>query len=192
MSAAHSQFSGHGLTGLRMRAEDYLAIGQTRERYELVNGVVVMSPSPRPRHWKVIQELVLQFSEHERRGGTADVYAETDLQLHEFAVFKPDICVYASRSDGGIPERLTLPPDLVIEVLSPGTEAFDLITKKDEYEQRGIREYWVIDPADARVRAWRIEHGRFVESIVSGDALPCHAIAGFALDLRRLAKVVSG
>ena len=171
-----------------MRAEEYFALGVTQERYELVNGLVMMSPSPRPRHWKMIQAVILQLAEFERVGGKVDIYGETDLQIDDLDVFRPDICVYASSSGGTIPERLTVPPDLVVEVLSPGTEAFDLITKKDEYERRAVKEYWVIDPVDARVRAWHREGGGFVETPVEGVSLPSRAIAGFMLDLQRLAR----
>ena len=188
MSAASSHFSEYGLAGLRMRAEEYFALGVTQERYELVNGVVMMSPSPRPRHWKMIQAVILQLAEFERAGGKVDIYCKTDLRIDDLDVFRPDICVYASLSGGTIPERLTAPPDLVVEVLSPGTEAFDLVTKKDEYELRAVKEYWVIDPVDARVRAWHREGNRFLETPVEGGSLASRAITGFMLDLQRLAR----
>ena len=50
------------MVGLKMTAEEYLALGESSERTELLNGVVVsMSPSPIPRHFKVIHELLIQL-----------------------------------------------------------------------------------------------------------------------------------
>jgi Uma2 family endonuclease len=190
MSAARSQPQEFGLAGLRMRAEDYFALGETQERYELIDGVVMMSPSPRPRHWKAAQEIILQLGLFVRTGGTADVYGETDLQINDRWVFRPDVCVYAVRPAAVIPERLTAAPDLVVEVLSPGTQALDLITKRDEYERSGVKEYWIVDPLTARVRAWRWERGQLIEAVVEGGTLASAAIPGFALDLRARAAAV--
>lgn len=191
MSAARSQPPEFGLAGLQMRAEDFFAVGETQERYELIDGVVMMSPSPRPRHWKAAQEIILQLGIFARAGGgIADVYSETDLQIHDRSVFRPDVCVYAARPAAAIPDRLTLAPDLVVEVLSPGTQALDLITKRDEYERYGVKEHWVVDPANARIRAWRRQQERLIEALVEEGALPSSAIPGFALDLRALAQAV--
>lgn len=199
MSAARSLYPNYGLAGLRMGAEEYLALGETQERYELINGVVLMSPSLRPRHSKIFQQVLKQLGHFEDAGGKIDIYCETDLQIDKWSVLCPDICVYARAAPRGIdaiPERLAEAPDLVVEIISPGTEAYDLITKKDEYERRGVKEYWVIDPKDARVRAWHSEGdkagvgGRFIETLVGGPALSSAAIAGFALDLGALAGVI--
>ncbi len=174
-----------------MTAEEYLALGETSERTELLNGVVIsMSPSPVPRHSKVIRELLLQLGDFDRSGSRSDVYLETDLKIGDGAVLRPDICVYAHPTPDAIPRRLTEAPDLVIEILSPGSEIYDLITKKDEYQQRGVKEYWVIDPTDAGLRAWHLEQGRLIESLVAGVAFASHALAGFTLDLRAVAATI--
>jgi Uma2 family endonuclease len=176
-----------------MTAEEYLALGETPERTELIEGVIIVSPSPMPRHSKVFMEVVYQLQDFARSGGIADVYAETDLYIDALSVLRPDVCVYARpcpTSSESIPERLTDAPGLVVEVISPGTEVYDLITKKDEYEKRGVKEYWVIDPRNVRVRAWHREDARLVESLVQGASLPSRSIAGFALDLAALARAV--
>ncbi len=191
MSTARWEFPRYALTGLRMGAEDFFALGETQERYELIDGVVLMSPGPRPRHAKTIQEILKQLGRFEDGGGTADIYSETDLQIHGFSVFRPDVCAYARRTPRPIPERLTTAPDLVVEVLSPGSEALDLISKKDDYEKLGVKEYWVIDPADGRVRSWHRERERLIETLVEGDELASRAIVGFRLDVRGLARVLS-
>jgi len=192
MSAARTNPTDFALTGLRMGAEDFFAIGETEQRYELINGVVLMSPSPKPRHAKAVQELLMQLGLFVRGGGVADTFIETDLLIHSLAVFRPDLCVYARPPVFPIPDRLSTAPDLVVEVLSPGSEAMDYITKKDEYERMGVKEYWVIDPADGRVRAWHREKNQLIESLVEGDGLTSAAITGFRLDIRALARALGG
>jgi Uma2 family endonuclease len=175
-----------------MTAEEFLALGQTQARHELIQGVVMTSPRPRPRHWKATFAVLVQLGEFERSGGRVDVYGETDLRVHDAAVFRPDICVYAAAPDG-IPDTLTRVPDLVIEVLSPGTKGLDLITKREEYERAGVKEYWVVDPeadAQSRVRAWRRDGDALVKAPVQGESLPSSAIAGFTLDLGRIDKAL--
>jgi Uma2 family endonuclease len=72
----------------------------------------------------------------------------------------------------------------VIEILSPGTKAFDLTTKKDDYERCGVAEYWAIDSSDARLRCYRREGRNLVEISVAGESVASTALAGFVLDLR--------
>ena len=60
------------------------------------------------------------------------MYSDIDLKIRDLAVLRPDISVYARPTPSVLPERLTEAPDLVVEILSPGSEAYDLITKKDE------------------------------------------------------------
>ena len=184
-----------------MRADDFFVLGETAERYELVNGVVVASPSVRPRHWKVVHEVLKQLDLFNGGATRLEIFSEIDIHVDDVTVFRPDLCVYVreagSGSEGRIPERLTTPPDLILEVLSPGSKPLDLVTKRDAYERFGVREYWVIDPDDGRVRAWSKRGVKpasgaaptstgvpYVESTVEGDRLPSIAIAGFLLDLR--------
>lgn len=189
MSAWPSNLAEMGYHGLIMTADEYLALGETSERYELINGVVVMSPSPRPLHAKVLLQVGAQVQRFEDAGGAIDAYTETDLRIDPSTVYEPDLIAYARPLPKPIPERLTTPPELIVEVLSPRTEPLDLITKRAAYERFGVREYWVIDADAGTVRVWRSEGGRLVEAAVTGTTVPCKAIPGFALDLAPLARL---
>jgi len=183
-----------GYAGLLMSAEEFFALGETVERYELVNGVVLMSPGSAPNHWRYVREILFQievFGRAQLGGGGFDVYAESvDLLIDDQTVYQPDLCVYARRCTGAAPDRLTLPPDLIVEVASSETKRYDLVTKRDAYERFGVREYWSVDPNDGRdgfrIRAWRREGAGFVEMPVTGSALASSAVPGFVLDIPRL------
>lgn len=183
-----------GYAGLLMHAEDFFGLGETRERYELVNGVVVMSRSVRPRHWMVVHEVLKQLDAFNMPSKSLNIFAEIDVHLDEVTVFRPDLCVYRRKQGTPpppIPERLAAPPDLILEVLSPGSKPLDLITKRDAYERFHVPEYWAIDPDDQRVRAWATREGVYVETPVVGDRLASVAITGFILDLRLIRAIVN-
>lgn len=175
-----------GYAGLRMTADEYLALGETEERYELIDGVVCMSPSATPDHSDAFIEVIGQLRDFARYSGTIRVYAETDVAFAAGTVYRPDIVAYKQDRIPHKPARLTKPPDLVVEVLSPETKPRDLITKRDDYEKFGVAEYWAIDPADGRVRCWVREGESLAERPVSTDRLASTALQGFVLQIAPL------
>jgi len=168
-----------------MSADEYCALGETLDRTELIDGVVVMSPSPQPRHQQMVQRLFRQIDSFlDPIGGMT--FLDTDVRLASSHVYRPDVVAYAAGRLAAIPDRLAIPPDLVVEVLSPATAAYDLITKRDDYERFGVGEYWVVDPRTATVRCWRRAGARLVEALPEGDRVLCAALPGFTLDLTPL------
>ena len=191
MSAAPKWPSEFGYAGLRMTASEYLALGETRERYELIDGVVCMSPSPTPRHQKLLRAIYRQLESFIDANPGFDYFQDSDVVLGSQIVYEPDISCYRPGRIPAMPHHLTQPPDLVIEILSPGSKAFDLTTKKDDYERFGVHEYWAIDPADARVRCYRRQGQLFIETPVTGDFLESTGWPGFVLDLLPLRALAS-
>ncbi len=178
-----------GYSGRRLTAEEFFALGETTERLELVDGVTIASPSPSPTHQLLLVQLLRQLHLAEDQGLLLHVFPSTDVQFAPDLVYCPDISIYTGERFATTPSRLTSPPDLVIEVLSQETNGKDLITKRDDYEKYGVGEYWAVDPADLRVRAWRREAAApelFTEVPFRGTALPSLVIAGFTLDLAPL------
>jgi Uma2 family endonuclease len=188
MSAAARFPADLGYAGLKMTAEEFLSLGETAEKYELVDGLVVMSPSATPNHNEVVLEIALQLRAYADQTRAIRVFPETDVRFAGQKVYCPDISVY--RADRLPPklERLDQPPDLIVEVLSPGTRAFDLITKRDDYERAGVQEYWIADPTTGDVRCWQRRPGsvRLLETPPEGDTLSSSAFPGLMLNLRPL------
>jgi Uma2 family endonuclease len=169
-----------GYAGLRMTADEFFGLGETTERYELIDGVVIMSPSPTPTHWKIVRLLIRALEAWDQ---SAELFAEIDLRLGPNVVYRPDLSVYAPGRLKSVPRRLETAPDLVVEVLSPDSKAIDLITKRADYEAFGVGEYWVFDPKLGTVRAWKCEDGKFVENPQAGLLLQSSTLRGFAFDL---------
>jgi Uma2 family endonuclease len=130
-------------------------------RYELVDGVLLVSPAPSNRHQIVVGELHVLL----RAACPADarvMLAPTDYQPTERRSLQPDLLV-ALRSDVG-DEPISAPLLLAVEVLSPSTRSVDLLLKSGVYAESGVAAYWVVDPAVPSVRAWRLVDGRYVEA----------------------------
>src|ERR1043165_9746023 len=95
MSAAPKYPRDVGYAGLKMTAEEFFALGETQEILELIDGVVVMSPSPTPRHQLPVVELLKQIFAWQSAHAAARVFPDTDVRLASGKVYRPDLVVYA-------------------------------------------------------------------------------------------------
>ena len=137
------------------RAE-VLALPDDRNRYELVDGELLVSPSPRAHHQFGVLELfriVDPYVRAQRFGGT--MLAPADLDLRSGQLVQPDLFVtaWATGQRPEVWEAFAIPL-LVAEILSPTTARYDRITKRRRYQRSGVPTYWVVD-LDARlVEVW--------------------------------------
>jgi Uma2 family endonuclease len=117
-------------------------------RYELIEGELYMTPSPQEAHQRFSGRLQFQLVKFIEEKNLGYIYnAPMDVYLSEFSVVQPDL-MFISRDRKGIikKEYIQGAPDLVIEILSPGTSSRDQITKKQLYGKYGVIEYWIVDP----------------------------------------------
>jgi Uma2 family endonuclease len=170
--------------GLRLSADEYLSLPDDGFRYQLINGVVVRSPSPTPRHQSVIIELAGQVRDYLKGKPIGRVFAELDVRLAADLVYRPDL-VFLRHSRIKKPlRRIDVAPDIVVEVLSPDSASMDLQTKLADYERHGVGEYWVVSlDSHIGVRLFQLENGRFIEQ---RGALASAVLPGFALDQKAL------
>jgi Uma2 family endonuclease len=115
-------------------------------RYELLDGVLVVSPRPTTVHQRVATRLIGVLLQACPEG--LDVIAEPALQLSRKAELAPDIVVVRTDQVGGA--KFTDPPLLVVEIRSPSTALIDLNRKKSAYEKFGVPSYWIVDPDPER------------------------------------------
>ena len=120
----------------RLTYEAYLALPETKQRYEIVDGVLLMPPAPSPTHQWIMLEIAVRLRSfvNERDIGVVLV-APVDLliQREPLRTRQPDI-LYLSAERSGISgpsqlrgiQALKIPPDLVVEVLSQATLAVTL------------------------------------------------------------------
>lgn len=107
-----------------------------RFNYELIDGMVMMSPSPSRAHQVIGNKLLFQLNLRLINTPCQPLY-EYDININD-NIFKPDLMVFCD-------ENADL-PEIVFEILSPSTRYQDLTIKTLKYEEAGIEEYWIIDP----------------------------------------------
>jgi Uma2 family endonuclease len=179
--------------GLRMSAEEYFSLEEDACRYELIDGVVCMSPSPTPRHQKVAAFIVHQIAAHLDEHPLGEVFVEVDVHLGRGPkggdlVYRPDVVFIRAERVAANIDRIVEPPDLVVEIVSDTSRRYDHETKKSDYERCGVAEYWIIDPAREAATFYRLESGQYIEVKTEGDRFHSTALAGLTLDLARLRR----
>ena len=130
-------------------------------RYELVDGVLLVSAAPSNVHQIVLGEL----NELLRAACPADarvMFAPTDYQPTQRRSLQPDLLV-ARRADVGA-EPISAPLLLAVEVLSPSTRSVDLLLKRGVYAESGVAAYWVVDPLEPSIQAWTLVDGEWVDA----------------------------
>lgn len=142
--------------------EDYKSLPEGMgRRYELMDGELSVVPSPTTAHQIVAQNLLYLLMRHVRATRCGRVlHAPLDVVLGSGAqreVVQPDV-VYVDRARAAIitNDELAGAPDLVIEILSPGTKRRDRGYKRTLYERSGVREYWIVDPESSSVEAYSL------------------------------------
>jgi len=155
-------------------------------RYELVDGELLVTPSPVSRHQMAVARLLfalLAYLEREHVGRV--LTSPCDIELEPESITQPDIFVVPSaewrRLAGGLPVRELL---LAIEILSPRSSRHDRVRKRPLY-QRHVPEYWIVD-LDARlIERWRTGDSRAEPVTTSLEWRPAGAATPFVLDVER-------
>ncbi len=140
--------------GLPLTRADLDAMPDDGHRYELIDGVLIVSPSPSRRHQVALLELAVRLREACPDDLTVMI-APFDVALGDDTVMIPDVLVAGARD---LTDRdLPVAPLLAVEVLSPSTRRFDLMTKRSRYEAAGTNSYWVVDPDAPSLSAWELD-----------------------------------
>lgn len=151
---------------------DYERLPDDNLRHEIIGGRHVVSPSPVTRHQRLLGELYYLLRVHLAGRDSGEVFISPfDLVLSEFDIVVPDL-IYLSRERAHFltEKNLQGPPDLVVEILSPGTRRRDLGVKRNLYERVGVREYWLVDPGANTVTVFRRSDVRFEAPVVLSRA----------------------
>lgn len=144
-------------THRRMTADEYFRLPEGPPYFQLIKGELFMSPSPNFYHQEIVGNLFTSLNAFVRKNQLGKVIvAPSDVELGQKNVFQPDIYFLGRQSaailTGQGPKGA---PDLVVEVLSPGTAKLDLGPKKSVYAEAGVKELWVIWPEDRVLELYR-------------------------------------
>ena len=140
-------------------SEDYWNLPEG-ERAELINGKLYAMAPPSRIHQELVIALASEIREYIKKNeGNCKVYPApfaVNLNADDEIYVEPDISIICDKNkltDKGCNGA----PDLVIEIVSPGSRKMDYSIKNGKYAEAGVREYWIVDPEKERTTVYRYE-----------------------------------
>jgi len=117
-------------------------------RYEVIDGELVVTPGPAPRHQRIVMRLIRILDPFVREHELGELLpGPVDVIFAEGDYLEPDLVFLREGRGEIVSDRgIEAPPDLIVEIVSPSTASRDRGVKRDRYRLYGVREYWVVDP----------------------------------------------
>ena len=143
--------------------DDYAALPDDGNRYEILHGVLIMAPSPNGPH----QDAALRFGYYllpivEFAGLGKVRISPADVELSPHNVVQPDVFVVLKEHMDRVKEKRVIgAPDLVIGLAAPSTAAIDRLTKYELYARHGVSEYWIAKPDERTIEVMVLENGAY-------------------------------
>ena len=139
---------------------DYARLPDDGNRYEVIDGELLVTPSPSPLHQRVGARLLMALDPFVERHHLGLVIPDVDLLFRTGQFLRPDLLVVPESGRDGITDRgIETAPLLVVEILSPTSGAIDRVKKPARYGDFAIPEYWVLDPEERCAWVWRFAEG---------------------------------
>jgi Uma2 family endonuclease len=140
----------------RYTVRDLAAFPEDGNRYEIVHGELLVTPSPATRHQRLVARLMLALGKYlEELGLEGTLYpGPADISWDDETLVQPDILVTVPEQSYGnwdVVKHLRL----AVEVLSPSSRRGDRVVKRRLYQERGVETYWIVDPDARVVEVWR-------------------------------------
>jgi Uma2 family endonuclease len=162
-------------------------------RRELHDGEIYEMPSPTLLHQTIVGQLYFFLRVWAQQNGGKPIVSPIDLYVSSTRYYIPDLVFYSAQtlqngdvsSDG---RKLTVAPDLVIEVLSDSTARNDRVTKVNAYAAFGITHYWLVDPRERTLEALELRNGFYsvVAALSEEETFAPASFPGFSLELERV------
>lgn len=155
------------------------------ERWELVDGEVLVTPSPHWAHQRILAELFTLVRQYVRAQGLGEAFfSPLDVRLEPGLVLQPDMLVVPA---GELQRRTDTIRRLLLaaEIVSPSSARYDRVTKRPHYQRHRVSEYWVVDDTSRTIERWTPDDDR---PELLADRLvwhPAGATESFVLDLVR-------
>jgi len=168
---------------------DYFALPDTNRYVELSEGRLVMPPHPTRSHQKTLEELYVRLRAFILKNDLGEVHiAPLPVRLWPGKIREPDIFFLSKEHADRAGEKVYGVPDLIIEILSPGTDQVDRGEKYFEYAKAGVREYWIVDSDEQRVEVYILRGSvyQLQERFKSGEVARSRLLSGFEVNVNEI------
>ena len=155
---------------LRMTYDDLVALPDDGLRHELIDGEHFVTPSPASRHQIILANLYRLIGPHTHATKCGvTLFAPYDIVFTQYDVVAPDLMYFSrARYAQVVTEKNAQgAPDLVVEILSPGTRRRDEGLKRRLYERMEVGEFWIVDPAAETIKVDRLIDGSYRQTTLT-------------------------
>jgi|SRR6478752_8596318 Uma2 family endonuclease len=168
-----------------MTAYEYELLPETDKPTELIDGELIVSAEPTPRHQLISGRIQRALGNEAESRNLGEWFPPLNLWISPYNIFAPDLLFFTVDQLPNLDKPTVMEmPHIVVEIHSPSTRALDLIRKRSGYADRGIAEYWIVDPV-ARTLFVNIrdERGIYVDVSMISDKIPAGIFEGSRLEL---------
>lgn len=167
--------------------EEYFAL-ETNRLVEFSDGYLEVLPAPSERHQDLVLFLAVLLRAYAQKAGGKAVVAPFRVRLRAGRYREPDVAFLRGEHLARRHETHWDGADLVVEVLSPDDADRDTRTKRREYADAGISEYWIVDPEREQLTVLGLDGGRYTEHAVAGRGATVSSptLPGLELDVTAL------
>lgn len=159
-------------------------------RFEIINGKALMSPAPELSHQRWARKLFLAIERHIGSKNLGEVFfAPIDVVLDPRNVVQPDLVFVSTKNAGLLDHRGVMgTPDLVVEIVSPGTLRRDRYEKRELYAKFGVNEFWIADVANRSIEVLTLKPDGYQLHACATDKgkIQSPILTGFELEIATL------
>ena len=159
------------------------------ERAELIDGTIYDMAPPSRMHQKLVTKLTSIIDRYiSENHGVCEVYSALFLNKDDKTYVEPDISVICDQNkldDRGCSGA----PDWIIEIVSPGSQRMDYMTKLFKYRTAGVREYWIVDPAQEKILVYIFGNKEDFMQYSFEEEIPVGIYPGFKINIAELLKI---
>jgi len=154
-------------------------------RRELIDGELIVSPSPVKRHQAVVLEVGSAFLAYAKSTGGEAFASPMDVYFSEDNVVEPDVIYVGPDRIDRLEPRFLRAVTLVVEVSSPSTRRLELLRKRRLYERYSVPEYWYVDLDVDRIEVYRLETDAYPAPVMigRGQAITSPELPGFTVQV---------
>ena len=155
----------HYTAARRLTYDDYANLPEEPGyRYELIDGFLIKEPSPIIHHQRVSRRLQRILEDHFAEvNPLGEVFgAPLDVILSKYTTVQPDLVYVSNIKDLANAQFIEIVPALAVEILSPSSTRKDRVQKLDLYRRHGVSHYWIVDPGDGIMEAYKLQNESYV------------------------------
>lgn len=176
--------SDDGLLSVR----DWLAMGETKPHYELIDGQLVQKMTTTRKHARAAGRFLTQCDNWSESSGWEFFPEGTGVYISERIGYIPDVVGFAPGEELDRNVSMGSAPFLIVEVLSPATATKDRTDKKRNYARIGVQIYILIEPDQKTLEVFRLNGNQYgaPETLHDNDVWKPAELAGLELHLEKL------